>query len=137
MYLGICQDQKPVTLAALENTFGVMAPNAMIFKRPLGARHWEMANFGAQKDSGDRIGFLLEFRKDGTGELTLFKNGACLGPPLDGIEPGTYYPCASMVHDNKVTFCHEGVNKPVRPFRNISPDQLHSSQGLFRDQEEE
>lgn len=77
-----------------------------------------MEKFGPSCKNGDTIGVLLEFKANGQGELTVFKNGASIGKLYDDIPAGEYFPCLSINRGSNVATLNSKARMPQWPFRN-------------------
>lgn len=87
-----------MTLAELQETYGIFAPDSNKFSRLPDSSNYTMDRNtqGISFAANDRIGVLLEFGADDKGSLTFFKNGKLVGKLYENMKAGTYLPCVSM-----------------------------------------
>ena len=94
IFAGVCPKQKCENLIDLNEVYGWICTMDKKLKRVDGAIVDE--HYGDYSSIGDTIGVLLEFGKDGTGNLTFYKNGRSEGLCFSGLPPNTYYPCVAL-----------------------------------------
>ena len=118
IYVGICKIQEPATLGELKDTYGILIPETKKFFRLPEAHSYEMKEFGPGAKSGDVIGVLLEFKDNGLGELTFFKNGGSMGKTYTDIKEGEYAPCVSLNAGKNTVLLRSGM-MPNEPFKTV------------------
>ena len=118
IFAGICPKQRCEALTELNDVYGWICSMDKKLKRVDGAMTDE--TYGDYSSIGDTIGVLLEFVKDGTANLTFYKNGRSVGICYSGIPNATYYPCialSAMSGNEVIVSLNSKAKQPVRSLR--------------------